>query len=146
MGNGFNEMRRTAIDEGLSDMPPDLQWLRVSFNKFYSGDVLLYFQRDGETNFIIGEEGTLQGGPASGVYFNAGAQRAFNILRSEYPEVVLSKYMDDVMCHIDPANLKMCALSKPRAQCLPGYYNIVGGSTVFEAPIAKALIVVSRIC
>jgi len=138
--NGFNEMRRAAIDEGLSDMPPDLQWLRVSFNKFYSGDVLLYFQRDGETNFITGEEGTVQGDPASGVYFNAGAQRAFNVLRSEYPEAVLSKYMDDVMGHIDPANLKSCALSEPRAQHLPGFHNVADGVTVIEAPIAKVII------
>ena len=45
VSNGFNEMKRTAIADGLADMPVELQWLRRSFQSFYSGDVVLYFSR-----------------------------------------------------------------------------------------------------
>ena len=89
-------MRRTAIAEGLADMPPSLQWLRQSFAAFYSGDVVLYFQRDGDTYHVISEIDTVQGDAASGIFFNAGLQRAFNKLRAEYPEALLAKYADDV--------------------------------------------------
>ena len=96
VSNGYNEMRRTAIADGLADLPPPLQWLRRSFSAFYSGDVVLYFQRDGETYHVVSEIGTVQGDAASGIFFNAGLQRAFNQLRAEYPEALLAKYADDV--------------------------------------------------
>ena len=88
-------MRRTAIADGLADLPPPLQWLRRSFSAFYSGDVVLYFQRDGETYHVVSEIGTVQGDAVSGIFFNAGLQRAFNQLRAEYPEALLAKYADD---------------------------------------------------
>ena len=58
--------------------------------------MVLYFQRDGDTYHAISEIGTVQGDAASGIFFNAGLQRAFNQLRVEYPEALLAKYADDV--------------------------------------------------
>jgi hypothetical protein len=95
--NGYNEMRRSAIAEGLADMPPNLHWLRKSFDSFYSGDVVLYFSREGETHNILSQIGTVQGDGNSSIFFNAGLQRAFDRLRGEYPEAMLTKYIDDVM-------------------------------------------------
>jgi hypothetical protein len=80
--NEFNTMSHAAIAEGLSDMPPPLQWLQRSFFSFYSEDVPLFFTRDNVTHTIISQIGSMQGDPASGIWFNACLQRAFNQLRN----------------------------------------------------------------
>ena len=67
--NGYNEMKREAIAEGLADMPVNLHWLRKSFHSFYSGDVVLYFQRDGKTQNVLSQIGTVQGDGASSIFF-----------------------------------------------------------------------------
>jgi hypothetical protein len=94
--NGFNEMRRDAIAQGLADMPPQLHWLRRTFQAFYSADVVLYFRRGGETYHVISQTGTVQGDPASGIFFNAGLQRSYSQLQAEFPEALFAKYLDDL--------------------------------------------------
>ena len=81
-------MRRSAIADGLADMPTHLHWLRKSFDSFYSGDVVLYFQRDGITQNVLSQVGTVQGDGASSIFFNAGLMRAFTQLRQEFPEAL----------------------------------------------------------
>ena len=79
ISNGFNSMRRSAIAEGLAAMPVELQWLRKSFHAFYSGPVPMFFNRCPAVSGIIQcVVGSMQGDPASGIWFNAGLQKAFN--------------------------------------------------------------------
>jgi hypothetical protein len=88
--NGFNTLSRSAIAEGLSDFPPPLKWLGRSFNSFYSNDIPLFFNREEEKHIVFSQVGSMQGDPASGIFFNAGLQRAFNKLQSEYPEATMA--------------------------------------------------------
>ena len=130
VSNGYNEMSRSAIAEGLGDMPPKLHWLRKAFNSFYSGDVLLYFQREKDVYHLVSQVGTVQGDGNSNIYFNAGLQRAFNKLRAEYPEIMLVKYIDDVMGGIPSAldtngQLLTCDVSEERAYAGFGVYPVV---------------------
>jgi hypothetical protein len=76
--NGFNSISRFSIEMGLSNLPPSLSWLRRSFHSFYTEAVPLYYTRKKDTHSILSEiMGNMQGDPASGIWFNAGLQRAY---------------------------------------------------------------------
>jgi hypothetical protein len=47
--SGFNCVRREAIAKDLARMPPQLQWLRRSFQAFCAEDAQFFFAREGET-------------------------------------------------------------------------------------------------
>jgi hypothetical protein len=139
VSNGYNEMSRAAISEGLQDMPANLHWIRKAFNAFYSGDVLLYFQRKEDVYHLVSEIGTVQGDGASNIYFNAGLQRAFNKLRDEYPEVMLVKYIDDVMGGLSTSSDEfgqplMCAVDEERAYAGFGAYPMVPNVNITLPP------------
>ncbi len=95
LSNGFNQIQRQAVEERLQNLPTNLQWLRKAFRAFYSGKVeLSMIQRQGDEETlvdIISESGVFQGDSASGVYFNAGLQNAFDKLRQEFPQATLAK-------------------------------------------------------
>ena len=142
ISNGFNAMERESIAQGLADMPDELQWLRRSFHKFYANDVTLYFSRAGEVHEIVSMIGSMQGDPASGIWFNAGLMRAFNKLRAEFPEVFLAKYFDDVNGFILPSadgTTPLCLLSEERALSFPGAYAPADGPQPESVPMARAV-------
>ncbi len=62
-----------------------------------------------------------QGDSASGIFFSAGLQEAFDKLQTEYPEALLVKYLDDLNGSVRTNNL--VNTSEPRAQALQGAYN-----------------------
>ena len=87
--------------------------------------------------------GSMQGDPASGIWFNAGLQKAFNQLRAEFPEVLLAKYYDDVNGFIHPAEdgaVRTCRASEARAESFDGCYDTVDGITPATVPLALALV------
>jgi hypothetical protein len=51
--NWFNSVSRSAIETGLSDLPPSLSWLRRSFHSFYAESVPLYYTRNHDTQSIL---------------------------------------------------------------------------------------------
>jgi hypothetical protein len=100
--NGFNSISRSAIETGLCDLPPSLSWLGRSFPSFYADSVPLYYTRNHDIQSILSEVRTMQGHPASGVWFNAGLQCAYtyNSLMSEFPETIMVKYLDDLNVYL----------------------------------------------
>ena len=98
--NGFNAIHRQSIEKVLQNFPADLQWLRRSFRAFYSGKSTLQYRHLVNNSFnvidIISEGGVFQGDSASGIFFSAGLQEAFDQLQAEYPEALLEKYLDDL--------------------------------------------------
>jgi hypothetical protein len=144
--NGFNTINRSAIEEGLRDLPPQLQWLSKSFYQFYSQDVQLYFRRGSDGRVILGNTGSMQGDPASGIFFNCGIQRAYNTLREEFPEVLLAKYFDDLNGFIRPGpdGLPLtCQLTEERTRSFPRAYSPTGELEALRpetVPMALALV------
>ena len=142
ISNGFNAMNRSAIEAGLKTLPPQLQWMRRSFHSFYANDLRLYFRRGAEVHTILGRTGTMQGDPASGVWFNVGLQWVYNKLRAEYPEVLMAKYFDDLNGFIPPAeggSARSCLLTEERTQLVPGAYTNPDGTEPVLVPMARAL-------
>ena len=125
-------------------MPVEPQWLRKSFHAFYSGPVPMFFNRGPTGSGIIRcVVGSMQGDPTSGIWFNAGLQKAFNQLRAEFPEVLLAKYYDDVNGFIHPAEdgtVRSCRTSKARAESFDGCYDTADGTTPATVPLALALV------
>ena len=70
---------------------------------------------------ITSEGGIFRGDSASGIFFSAGLQSAFDTLRNEYPEAVLVKYLDDLNGSIRIN--KMIQVTENRAKAQPGAYN-----------------------
>ena len=141
--NGFNCVRRKAIAKGLARMPPQLQWLRRSFEAFYAQDVQLFFARDGEMHVILSEIGSMQGDPASGIWFNAAVQLPYDVLRAEFgSEVTLAKYFDDLMAFIPPnedGTMRACALDEPRTASFSDAYLDDAGRSPVAVPMARAI-------
>jgi hypothetical protein len=135
--NGFNAIHRIAIENGLKNFPTNLQWLRKSFHAFYSGASTLQYPQRLQDSFkvvdITSEGGIFQGDSASGIFFSAGLQSAFDTLRSEYPEAVLLKYLDDLNGSIRVN--KMVKVSEPRAKAKIGAYN-----DELQVPISVAIL------
>jgi hypothetical protein len=123
--NGFNAIHRQSIEKGLQHFPADLQWLRRSFQAFYSGRSTLQYRHHDLNEYtiidIISEGGVFQGDSASGIFFSAGLQEAFDKLQTEYPEALLVKYLDDLNGSVRTNNL--VSTLEPRAQALEGAYN-----------------------
>ena len=141
--NGFNCVRRKAIAKGLARLPPQLQWLRRSFQAFYANDVQLFFARDGEMHIVLSEIGSMQGDPASGIWFNAAVQIPYDILRAEFAnEVTLAKYFDDLMAFIPPnedGTMRGCDLTEPRTASFPCAYIDESGRSPVCVPMARAI-------
>jgi hypothetical protein len=99
----------------------------------------LYFQRQEDVYHLVSKIGTVQGDGASNIYFNAGLQRAFNKLRSEYPELMLVKYIDDVMGGMakptdDFGQDIMCSVDDERAYAGFGAYPLVPNVNISLPP------------
>jgi len=135
--NGFNAIHRQSIEKGLQNFPADLQWLRRSFRAFYSGKSTLQYRHLVNNSFnvidIISEGGVFQGDSASGIFFSAGLQEAFDQLQAEYPEALLVKYLDDLNGSIRTNN--MVSTLEPRTQALQGAYN-----NEVEVPLTVAIL------
>jgi hypothetical protein len=135
--NGFNAIHRQSIEKGLQNFPADLQWLRRSFRAFYSGKSTLQYRHLVNNSFsvidIISEGGVFQGDSASGIFFSAGLQEAFDQLQAEYPEALLVKYLDDLNGSVRTNN--MVSTLEPRAQALQGAYN-----NEVEVPLTVAIL------
>ena len=143
LSNGFNQIQRQAVEEGLQNLPTSLQWLRRAFRAFYSGKVeLSMVQRQGGAETvvdIISEGGVFQGDSASGVYFNAGLQNAFDKLRQEYPQATLVKYLDDLNGSVK--GNETVNTNEPRAKAKPDTYkNEEQSREVTTVPMATAIL------
>jgi hypothetical protein len=89
--------------------------------------------------------GSMQGDPTSGIWFNAGLQKAFNQLRAEFPEVLLAKCYDDVNGFIHPSEdrrwyCSICRTSEARAESFDGCYDTADGTTPATVPLALTLV------
>ena len=135
--NGFNAIHRQSIEKGLQKFPADLQWLQRSFHAFYSGKSTLQYRHHVNNDFtvidILSEGGVFQGDSASGIFFSAGLQEAFDKLQAEYPEALLVKYLYDLNGTIRTNN--MVSTLEPRAQALHGAYN-----NEAEVPLTVAIL------
>ncbi len=140
--NGFNTLSRSAIAEGLLDFPPPLKWLYHSFNSFYSNDIPLFFNRDQEKHIVLSQVGSMQGDPASGIFFNAGLQRAFNKIQREFPEATMAKYLDDLNVFIPPnedGTQRTCTTTETRTMAFPNSYLNNTNEPCSSIPLACAI-------
>jgi len=84
----------------------------------------------------------MQGDPASGVWFDAGLQRAYNLLRAEYPETIMAKYLDDLNVFVPPnadGSPMTCSPFEPRTFCFPGSFVNKDGCIQPTIPLARAI-------
>jgi hypothetical protein len=127
-------------------MPPQIQWLRRSFQAFHAQDVQLLLARDSEMHVVLSEIGSMQGGPASGIWFNAAVQLPHgmaDILRAEFGnEVTLAKHFDDLMAFIPPnedGTMRACGLVGTRTASFPDAHLDDAGRSPVEVPMARAI-------
>jgi hypothetical protein len=86
--------------------------------------------------------GTMQGDPASGIWFNAGLQRAYNLLREEFPETIMAKYLDDLNVFVPPnadGTPRTCSPFEPRTLSFPGCFVNKDGCISPRIPLARAI-------
>jgi len=96
--NGFNCLRRDSILTGLTRLPPQLQWLKQTFVRFYRGVSKLRYGSDGNGDMMADcSRGCHQGDPCSMLYFSAGMDAALMKLRAEFPDANIQAYADDVV-------------------------------------------------
>ena len=84
----------------------------------------------------------MQGDPASGIYFNAGLQRAFNQIQNEFPETTMAKYLDDLNVFIPPnidGSTRMCATTELRSTSFPNAYLVGSNAIPTSIPLARAI-------
>ena len=135
-------MRRDAIAKGLQQLPPTLAWLRRSFSVFYSGPLKLFFRRQDGIYIIEGAEGTVQGDPASCVYFNAGLQPAYDKLQREFPEVTCAKYLDDLLIHVpsdDGGFTRTENVTSPRCQLVSDVFGALSAPVFLSVPLSTII-------